>query len=97
MRNILKIASAGFILLISASCAKNNNDTGIALSFVGTTTLPSTAKSSSAASAYNFTEALIGIKEIEIKRKEEHLHDTITPRDTLRHKFDFKGKYLIAF
>jgi hypothetical protein len=95
MKNILKITSAGLLLLIAASCSKNSTDTGISLSFKGVTTVSSTAKSISAATPFSFTEALIGIKEIEIKRKEEHLHDTLTARDTLKHKFDFKGKYLV--
>jgi hypothetical protein len=95
MKSIFKITAAGLLLMIAASCSKNNSDTGIALSFKGVTTLSSTAKSASVVSPYSFTEALMGIKEIEIKRKEEHLHDTLTPRDTLKHNFDFKGKYLI--
>jgi hypothetical protein len=93
MKNSLKIASAALMVMIAASCSKNT-DTGIALSFKAITTLPS-LKKSAAATGYNFTEALMGIKEIEIKREEEELHDSTTVRDTLKHKFDFKGKYLL--
>jgi hypothetical protein len=95
MRTTLKLILSGLLLVAITSCSKNNPDSSIGLSFKGVTTLPSAAKGESVVSPFSFTEALIGIKEIELKRKEEHLHDTLTPRDTLKHEFDFKGKYLI--
>jgi hypothetical protein len=94
MKNALKIASAVIMVIILSSCTKNNTDTGIALSMKGITTLP-LLKKSEMITGYTFTEALMGIKEIEIKRREEHFHDSLTVRDTLKHKYDFDGKYLI--
>jgi hypothetical protein len=103
MKSILKIASTGFLLLAAASCTKSPDSsvtTGIALSISGITTSPTSTgmgmKSATVTTTgFTFTEALMGIKEIELKRREEHLHDTLTPRDTIHGEFHFKGKYLI--
>jgi hypothetical protein len=103
MKSILKIAATGLMVISIASCTKspdNTVTTGIALSISGITTSPASTgmgmKSAAiATTGFTFAEALIGIKEIELKRKEEHLHDTLTPRDTVHGEFHFKGKYLI--
>jgi hypothetical protein len=96
MKTVIKYASAGLMLLFVASCTKSNNDTVIGLTFKAVTTLPVGVKGTEIVSPYTFTEARMGIKEIEIKRKEEHLHDTLVPRDTInKNRFDFKGKYLV--
>jgi len=92
----MKVTSAGLMLLIVASCTKTNTGTVIGLSFKGVTTTTAAAKGASTVSSFTFTEALMGIKEIQIKRKEEQLHDTLTPRDSVnKSRFNFKGKYLV--
>jgi hypothetical protein len=96
MKKVITFATAGLMILAVISCSKNTTDTVIGLTFKGVTTLPAGAKGVEAVSPYTFTEALMGIKEIEIKRKEEHLHDTLVPRDTInKSRYDFKGKYLV--
>jgi hypothetical protein len=96
MKTVMKVASAGLMLLMVTSCTKSKTDTVIGLSFKGITTSTVAAKGASTVSPYTFTEALMGIKEIQIKRKEEQLHDTLTPRDTInKSRFNFKGKYLV--
>lgn len=86
MKNIVKLMSAAAIVILAASCTKSN-DTGISLSIKGTTTLPA-IKKSAAIEGYNFSEALLGIKEIEIKKEDELLNDGNT-------EFDFSGSYIV--
>jgi hypothetical protein len=93
MKNTVKIVSAGLFLCIAVSCTKTT-DTGISLSIKGVTTTASLKKSASV-TGFTFTEALLGIKQIELKREGEKLHDSTMVRDTLRHKFHFNGRYLI--
>ncbi|TAL71414.1 MAG: hypothetical protein EPN88_05650 [Bacteroidetes bacterium] len=103
MRNMYKLMLA-IIVIIAASCSKNNTDTitgtGIGVSFKAVTTLGSSSSSAVSKSisvvGFTFSEALIGIKEIELKREEEHFSDSAMVHDSLnKHKFDFDGKYLI--
>ena len=106
MRNMLKLMLS-IIIIITASCSKKNSDTGtgtgIALSFKAAKTVsPAGLASSSAVTksvaleGFTFSEALMGIKEIELKRKEEHFRDSAMVHDPMKkHKFSFDGKYLI--
>jgi hypothetical protein len=83
--------SMAAVLIISAiSCSKNNgptNDTGISLSFKGTTTFQ-VIKKSAGIEGFIFTEALMGIKEIEIKKEDEEFNDGDM-------RYDFEGNYLV--
>lgn len=106
MRNMLKLMLS-IIIIITASCSKKNSDTGtgtgIVLSFKAAKTVsPAGLASSSAVTksvalgGFTFSEALMGIKEIELKRKEEHFRDSAMVHDPMKkHKFSFDGKYLI--
>ena len=86
MKNSFRLFWIALIVILMISCSKSN-DTGISLTFKGTTTLPSAVKGENAA-GYIFTEAMLGIKKIEIKREDEMLDDGDT-------EYDFKGDYSI--
>lgn len=77
---------AALIVIFVSSCNKSN-ETGISLKFKATTTLPAGIKGESAA-GYTFTEAMLGIKKIEIKREDELLDDGDL-------EYDFKGNYVV--
>jgi hypothetical protein len=86
MKNILKIVIAALLMVFATSCTKNN-DTGISLSIKGITTLPA-IKRSAKVEGFTFSEALLGIKEIEIKKEDESLDDGDM-------EFDFDGSYVV--
>jgi hypothetical protein len=103
MKNLIKLMAAAMII-VAVSCSKNNTDTGtgIAVSFKATTSLlagsPSSSQvtKSSEAAGFTFSEALIGIKQIELKREEEQFSDSAMAHNPMnKHKFDFEGNYLI--
>lgn len=102
MKKILNLMLA-ITIVLAASCNKTNLDTGIALSIKGTTTLSAKGMSASspvtksaAVEGFTFSEALMGIKEIELKRKEEHFRDSVMVHNPMnKHKFNFEGKYVI--
>ncbi|TAL80145.1 MAG: hypothetical protein EPN88_01510 [Bacteroidetes bacterium] len=86
MKTIMKFMTAALIMVFAVSCSKNN-DTGFSLTFKGTTTLPIIKKGENA-TGFTFTEALLGIKKIEIKREDEMLNNGDT-------EYDFKGNYVV--
>ena len=86
MKNFLKIVSVALLMVFAISCTKNN-ETGISLSIKGITTLP-TIKKSANVEGFTFSEALLGIKEIEIKREDESFDDGDM-------EFDFEGSYVV--
>ena len=89
MKNILKISTAALIFIFAASCSKSskNSDTGISLSLKGTTTLPAIKKGATI-EGFTFSEALLGIKEIEIKKEDEMMDDG-------EMDFDYDGSYIV--
>jgi hypothetical protein len=88
MKNILKLLSA-VIMVTAISCTKDNKsgiNTVISLTFKGTTALPGIKKSLNT-EGFTFTEALLGIKEIEIKKVGD-----VSNNDG---KFDFDKNYIV--
>ncbi len=77
---------AAILVTFAVSCSKIN-DTGISLKFKATTALPAGVKGEGT-TGFTFTEAMLGIKEIEIKREDELLDDGDL-------EFDFKGNYIV--
>lgn len=80
----------GAIFVIAISCSKSNDpgtSTGVSLSFKGTTTSPAIVKGSGT-DTYTFSEALMGIKEIELKKEEEQFDDNDM-------NFNFEGNYVV--
>jgi hypothetical protein len=86
MKNILKLMGAALIVIFISSCSKSN-ETGISLKFKASTTLPAGAKAESVI-GYTFTEAMLGIKKIEIKREDELLDDGDL-------EYDYNGNYVV--
>jgi len=89
MKNKIKLFGAA-IFIIAVSCSKSNDpgtSTGVSLSFKGTTIAPAIVKSSGT-DTYLFTEALMGIKEIELKKEDEEFDDGDM-------NFNFDGNYLV--
>jgi hypothetical protein len=86
MKNVIKILVASTIVIFVASCTKST-DTGISLSIKGSTTLP-LVKKSATVEGFIFSEALLGIKDIEIKMEDELLDDGDMD-------FDFNGNYVV--
>jgi hypothetical protein len=102
MKSIINLTMAS-IVIASVSCTKSNtdNNTGIALSFKAKTSLlaglpASDPVTKGAAAGFTFSEALIGIKQIELKREEEEFSDSAMVHNPMnKHKFDFEGSYLV--
>jgi hypothetical protein len=93
MKTISKIAMGIMIIIFAVSCTKSASTTGISISIKGITS--PAVKKSTTVTGFTFTEALLGIKQIELKRQEEKLHDSTTVRDTLKHRFSFNNRYLV--
>lgn len=86
MKTTFKLMLAVTMIISMASCSKSN-DTGISLSIKGTTTLP-LIKKSAQTQGFIFSQALLGIKNIEIKKEDEML-------DNGDMNFDFPGNYTV--
>ena len=89
MKRIMKLLLAALIVVYAGSCTKIT-DTGITLKIKGISTLP-LLKKSTAVEGYTFSEALMGIKEIEIEA--ESADDESDDYDDM--EYEFEGKYVI--
>ena len=86
MKTFMKLFTVVLIALFALSC-KKTNETGFSLKFKATTTIPVVKKGVSAA-GFTFTEALLGIKNIQIKREDETLNNGDT-------EYDYKANYIV--
>ena len=89
MKSILKLLLAALIIVYAGSCTKIT-DTGITLKIKGISTLPA-VKKSTAVEGYTFSEALMGIKEIEIEA--ESADEESDDYDDV--EYEFEGKYVV--
>ncbi len=55
----------------------------------------STGNASSPAGTFTFSEALLVIRDIDIKRMDQSFDDSVSNNDTLNRKYDFNGNYLL--
>jgi len=98
MKRFLKLTVIAIITFAFVSCSKTATDTGIALTIVGyaTSVSPSTAKSlRTTAAGFTISEALLGIKDIEIGTETEHFSDAADDKGGEKHQFDYSQSYLI--
>jgi hypothetical protein len=96
MRGILVIVMA-FMIIIAISCEKSD-DTGITLSFKGET---SVLKSTNNDGSYTFSEAFLGVHEIEIESEEEYEEEYETEGTEVEIEteteieYEFEGEYAV--
>lgn len=86
-------------MTIMFACSKNT-ETGISLEVTGTNSFAQARGSefinkSTSAEGFSFTQALLGIKEIEIEGKEEHENEELESAPEKEDEYEFGGKFLV--
>ena len=106
MKVFIKLSLASLLAVAVISCTKTS-DTGISLTLAGTNNVATVATSKSlnvSTQGFTFSEALVGIRDIEIKTRDEHFRDTLGlghfddgehKNHNEKHNHGYGGTYLV--